>query len=155
KSFQTLKAELNVDRPCVAYFGIAQGKPGDRHAAPVWERTMMLQPGRNDVTVLIRRGIGRTVIEPGKGDITSFAIGMFQPAKGQVLRVVNVRLSPEWPPPQVLGWYSPYNHDGYSTAVARDYQRTGKIPRFRVLGTDLEVADLPELAKRLKEQWTK
>jgi hypothetical protein len=55
----------------------------------------------------------------------------------------------------VLGWYSPYNHDGYSSAVAREYQRTGAITKFKVLGTDLEVADLPDLAKRLKAKWTK
>lgn len=154
KSYQTLRAELTIDRPGVAYFGISQGKVSEGPASPAWERTMMLQAGRNDVTLLIRRGIGRTVLDPARGDVTQFIIGMFRPEMGQVLRVANVRLSPDWPPPQVLGWYSPYNHDGYSTAVARDFQRTGTIPRFQVLGTDLQVAALPELAKRVRERWT-
>jgi hypothetical protein len=95
------------------------------------------------------------VINPARGDITAFFIGMFQPEKGQTLLVSNVRLSADWPPPKTLGWYSPYNHDGYSAAAARAYQRTGAVPKFKVLGTDLEVADLPDLAKRLKDRWTK
>src|SRR5262245_19545025 len=133
KQFQTLKAELTVDRPSVAHFRVYQGKPDDKQ--PRWEKTMNLLPGRNEVTLLIRHGIGS--MDSGKGDVTSFTISMFQPAKGQTLLVRNVRLSADWPAPQILGWYSPYNHDGYSAAVARDYARTGAIPKFKVLGTDL------------------
>jgi hypothetical protein len=153
KQYQTLKADLTVDRPSVAYFRIYQGKPDDKPQQPRWEKTMMLQPGRNEVTLMIRNGIGS--MDAGKGPGTSFVIGMFQPEKGQKLLVSNVRLSPDWPAPKVLGWYSPYNHDGYSTAVAREYARTGAVTKFKVLGTDMEVADLPDLAKRLKDKWVK
>jgi hypothetical protein len=153
KSFQTLKAELTVDRPSVAYFRAYQGKPDDKGQQPRWERTMTLLPGRNEVTLTIRHGIGS--MTPGKGDVTSFVVGMFRPEKDQALLVGDVRLSPDWPPPKILGWYSPYNQDGYSAAVARDYARTGAVAKFKVLGTDLEVADLPDLAKRLKDKWAK
>jgi hypothetical protein len=78
---------------------------------------------------------------------------MFRPEKGQTLLVSHVRLSPDWPAPKALGWYSPYNHDGYSAAVAREVARNGKLTPFKVLGADLEVADLSELAKRLKDKW--
>jgi hypothetical protein len=152
KQFQTLKADLIVDRPSVAYFRIYQGKPDEKQQAR-WERTMNLLPGRNDVTLLIRHGIGS--MDPGKGNVSAFVIGMFQPEKGQTLLVSNVRLSPDWPAPKVLGWYSPYNHDGYSAAAARDYARTRIVPKFKVLGTDLEVESLPDLAKRFKERWVK
>jgi hypothetical protein len=157
KSFQTLKADLTLDRPGVAYFRICQGKPdaNEKGKQPCWQRTMILASGRNDVTLMIRHGLSSSVIDPGRGDIASFVIGMYQPAKGQTLLVENIRLSPDWPPPKTLGWYSPYNHDGYSAAVAREFQRTGTVPKFKVLGTDLEVADLPELAKRLKDKWAK
>jgi hypothetical protein len=151
KQFQTLKAELTVERPSVAYFRIYQGKPEEKQ--PRWERTINLLPGRNDVTLLIRHGIGS--MDPGKGDVTAFVIGTFQPDKGQTLLVGNVRLSSDWPAPKVLGWYSPYNHDGYSSAAARDYSRTGTVPKFKVLGTDLEVENLPDLAKRFKDKWVK
>jgi hypothetical protein len=153
KSFQTLKADLTVDRPSIAYFRVTQGKPDEKANLPHWEKTMNLLPGRNDVTLLIRAGIGS--MDPAKGEVSSFIIGMFRPGKGQTLNVGAVRLSPDWPAPRLLGWYSPYNHDGYSAGVAREFQRTGAVTRFKVLGTDLEVSDLPDLAKRLKDRWSK
>jgi hypothetical protein len=155
KKFQTLKATLTVDRPSVAYFRICQGKPDEKGKQPCWEKTMILLPGLNNVTLNIRHGLSMAVIDPAKGDITSFTIGMFRPEKGQILLVGSVRLDPEWPPPKALGWYSPYNHDGYSAAAAREFERTGTLPKFRVLGTDMEVADVSDLAKRLKDKWTK
>lgn len=153
KQFQTLKADLTVDRPSVAYFRINQGKPADKGQQPRWEKTMTLLPGHNEVTLLIRHGIGS--MDPAKGDVTAFIIGMFRPEKGQTLLVSNVRLSPDWPPPKVLGWYSPYNHDGYSAAVTHEYARTGAVTKFKVLGTDMEVDSLSDLAKRLKDKWAK
>jgi hypothetical protein len=155
KAFQTLKAELTVDRPSVAYLRINQGKPEDKDKQPHWEKTLILPAGRSEVTLNIRHGGSMSVLEPQKGDVTSFVIGMFRPEKGQTLLVGKVRLSSDWPAPKVLGWYSPYNHDGYSAAAARDYERTQALPKFKVLGTDLEVADLPELAKKRKDQWKK
>ncbi len=153
KQFETLKANLTVDRPSVAHFRIYQGKADDKRQQPRWEKTLMLLPGRNDVTLLLRHGLG--TLDPARGDVTAFVIGMFRPEKGQTLLVSNVRLGPDWPAPKVTGWYSPYNHDGYSAAVARDYARRGEVTKFKVLGTDMEVADLPDLARRLKDKWIK
>ncbi len=117
---------------------------------------MILLAGRNEVSLTIRHGLG--VLDPGRGDVTSFVIAMFQPEKGQSLRVGNVRLSPDWPPPHVadpfLAWYSPYNHDGFSAALAREYQRTRAVTKFKVLGTDVEVGNSRELAEKLKAKWT-
>lgn len=153
KEFQTLKAVLTVDRPSVAYFRVYQGKADATAKQPRWEKTLNLLAGRNDVTLLIRRGLG--VMDPGKGEVSGFVIGMFRPEKSQTLLVSNVRLGTDWPPPQVLGWYSPYNHDGYSVAATRDFLRAGTIPKFKVLGTELEVENLPDLAKRFKDKWSK
>jgi len=153
KEFQTLKADLTVDHEVVTYIGIGQGQQDSAALKPQWQKTLMLKPGRNDVALTIRHGLGRTVIDPKQGEITSFVIGMFQPAAGDVLRVDNVRVSAEWPPPHVTGWYSPYNHDGYSAWSAADYQRTGKIPTFDLLGADLKVGSYEELSKILKPAW--
>lgn len=153
KEFQSIRLDLTVDRPCVAYLRIHQTKVNERNELAHWETTLMLQKGRNEVARTIRRGLGRTVLDPGNGDVTQFIIGMYRPDSGQTLNVGPVRLSTDWPDPRETGWYSPHNHDGYSVAVAREYQRTGKLTRFRVLGTDREVADLPELAAQLKDQW--
>jgi hypothetical protein len=154
KPFQTLNATLTADKPMVAYFRILQGKADDKGQQPHWQRTMILQKGSNEMVITIRWGLSSGVIDPKNGSITSFLIGAFQPERGRTLVVSNVRLSKDWPPPRVTGWYSPYNHDGCSSAVARQYERTGKLTRFRVLGTDLEVADIADLGKQTKDKWT-
>ncbi|HZK79727.1 MAG TPA: hypothetical protein VFC46_01640 [Humisphaera sp.] len=153
KEFQTLKADITVDHDVVAYVGIGQGPQDPAALKPQWQKTLMLIPGRNEVALTIRHGLGRTVIDPKQGEITSFIIGMFQPAVGDVLRVDNIRLSAEWPAPQVTGWFSPYNHDGYSSWAAADFHRTKVIPRFDVLGADMKVASYEELSKKLKPSW--
>jgi hypothetical protein len=148
KRFATIKADLTVAGACVAYFRVNRGQADPGGAQPYWERTMMLLPGRNEVTLLYR----------GPGDreeVTSLVIGTFRPAKGQVLLVDNIRLSSEWPEPHVVNWYSPYCQDGYSVAAARQYQRTRAMPKFKVLGSDLEVANLDALAELLKPRWSK
>ena len=155
QAYHTLLAELTVDRPGVAYFRILQSKLDDEPKRAPWQRTMILEPGRNEVALTIRHGLGSAIIDPKRGDITSFIIGMFRPQDGQTLTVSNIRLTSDWPEPRITGWYSPYNHDGYSSSVAREFQRTGKITRFRVLGSDLEVADLPELLKLKQESWSR
>jgi hypothetical protein len=153
KEFQTLKADLTLDRPGIAYFRICQGQPDAKGQQPTWQHTMFLDAGRNAVVLLIRHGISSAVIDPARGEITSFIIGMFQPQDRQTLRVDNVRLGRDWPAPQVLGWTSPYNHDGYSVFAAREYERTKALPSFKVLGTDMQVSNYEELAKKLKDRW--
>jgi hypothetical protein len=153
KELQTLRADLTVDAPLVAYFRVLQGQPDEKGKQAYYERTMILQPGRNPMTLVLHSGIGQ--MDPAKGNITSFIIGAFRPAKGQTLLVDSVRLSADWPPPKVIGWTSPYNHDGYSSAVAQEYARTGKLTTFKVLGRDMEVADIADIAAKLKDKWTK
>ena len=99
KLYETLKADLTVERTCVAYFRVCQGEPEENGDQPRWQKSMILLPGRNEVTLTIRRGLG--ALDPAKGDVSSLSIGMFQPEKGESLRVSNVRLSTDWPPPQV------------------------------------------------------
>jgi hypothetical protein len=84
----------------VAHFRVYQGKPDDKLPPSRWEKTMTLLPGRNELTLLIRHGIGS--MDSMKGDVSSFTIGMFQPEKGQTVLVPNVRLSPDWPAPTPL-----------------------------------------------------
>jgi len=150
KEYQTIKADLTSERGGVAYLGIGQSKGDAKGQRPDWEKTLFLRPGRNEVTLLIRHGLGRTVIDPDNGEISSFLIGMYEPAKGQVLKVDNVRLSKEWPEPKVTGWNSPYNHDGYSAWAATDYAKTKALTVFKVAGTDLTAASLEDLSKGLK-----
>jgi len=154
KEFETLKADLTVDRPAVAYLRVCQGKPDEKGQQGYWERTMNLEKGRNEVVLLLHHS-EFTSLSPPKGDATSFILGMYRPQEGQVLLVDNVRLSYDWPEPHVINWFSPYNPDGYSTAVAREFQRTKSLPKFKVLGTDKEVPGLPALAGPANQKWVK
>jgi hypothetical protein len=154
--FQALKADLIVDRPCTAYFCIR----GSKSLAPsnprlmFMECTLKLLPGWNEVVL----AIGREQLRK-KGDPTAFIIGMYRPEKGQSLRVANVRLSAILPPPIPKDGdfrFTPYwPNGGYSVPIAREYERTGALPRFKVLGTDLEVGGARDLGARLKDKWTK
>jgi len=156
KPFQTLKADLTVDRPSTAYFRICQATPSNpkEPRSACWEKTMTLLPGRNEVTLALITASG-PVIKPQKGDVTSFIIGMFQPEKGQVLMVGNVRLRSEGPQPRDFWHLSAHSLGGYSAAVDRDYQQAGALPQFKVLGTDLDVANQKDLGSRFKDKWTK
>jgi hypothetical protein len=148
KRFATLKADLTVDRSCVAYFRVCRGQHDEKGAQATWDRTMILLPGRNEVTLLYRG--------PGdREDVASLIVGMFRPNEGQVLLLDHLRLSCDWPEPHVVNWYSPYCQDGYSVAAARQYQRTKAMPTFKVLGTAMEVADLDALARIVNPSWVK
>ena len=151
REFKTLKLDLTVDQPLVAYIRILQGKPDEKGNQPYWEKTMILQPGKNEMVLLLPGGIG--AMDPAKGNVSGVLFGAFRPQKPQTLLVDNVRLSTDWPWTRVVGWCSAYNHDGYSSAVQREFARTGASPKFKVLGTDLDVADLADLAKKLRDQW--
>lgn len=151
KAFRTLRLDLTTDRPLVAYVRILQTKLNEKGRPFYYERTMILVPGKNEMVVVLHDGFG--AMNPKNGDIVSFTLGAFRPEKGQTLSVDNVRLSADWPWIRNTEWNSPYNHDGYSSAAQREFARTGASPKFKVLGTDLEVADLADLAKRLKGQW--
>jgi hypothetical protein len=156
QSFNTLKADLTVDRPSTAYFRVYQARKTDKIAgrtegASCWERTMTLLPGRNEVILQLRlkyNDPNEQQVDPKKGDVTWFIIGMFQPEKGQTLQVANVRLSASWPPyderkehPGVdPNQFSPYGKNPYSTAVAREFGKPGGgQPKFKILDDEAYV----------------
>ena len=154
KEFETLKMDLTVDRPSVAYERVCQGKPDEKGQQGYWEKTMILEKGRNEVVLLLHH-TDYTSLMPERGEVTSIILGMFRPQDGQVLLVDNVRLSYDWPEPHSAGGSSPYNPDGYSMAKAREFQRTKSLPKFKVLGTDREVPGLSALADAASKQWVK
>ena len=56
KEFQPLQANLTVDKSLVAHVRILQGQPDEKGNQPHWEKTMILQPGRNEMVLLIHGG---------------------------------------------------------------------------------------------------
>ncbi len=158
KEFQTLLADVTVERRCVVGFRVLQSKSLDpetlkKHEGRAWwDRTALLEPGKNEIRVVIHEnGYG---IRPEFGDVVRFAIYAYKPEPGLSVTVDNIRLSSEWPEPREIGYFSPYSQDGFSTPKARAWSATKQLPRFRVAGTDLEVRDVIELGKKRKDAWT-
>lgn len=156
--FQTLRADVTVDRPCIVGFRALQArslepemiKKFDGRAC--WDKTATLEPGRNEITVVLH---DRSYpLNPKLGDVVRFAIYAYKPADGLTVYVDRVRVCSDWPEPHNIGYFSPFSCDGYSTAKMRDYEAAKAMTRFRVAGTDKTVADVVELGKSMREGWS-
>src|SRR5262245_57906072 len=86
KEFQTLTAEATTDRRCVIGFRVLQEKSGDPETIKKndgrawWDRTALLEPGKNDIRVVIHEnGYG---IRPNFGAVVRFAIYAYKPEPG-------------------------------------------------------------------------
>jgi len=157
--YRTLRADITVDRPCVVGFRVCQEKSADDaldNDRSRWNKTMILQEGRNEVVVLIHdRG---NAVHDRWGAVTTFIVDAFQPAKGQVVYLDHVRLGRDMPKVKfssVSHLWSPYSLGGYSSVLAREYEKTGELARFAVLGTDWTVSDPMALSEKLKSAWTR
>ena len=157
KEFQTLTAEATTDRRCLIGFRVLQEKSGDpdtikKHDGRAWwDRTAMLEPGKNEIRVVIHEnGYG---IRPAFGAVVRFAVYAYKPEPGMSVTIDNIRLSADWPEPRNIGYFSPYSQDGFSTVKARAWATTHQLPKFRLSGTDVEVRDVIELGKSRKDAW--
>jgi WD40 repeat protein len=133
-AYHTFKADVTVDRPCVVGFTALQEKSrrgGDWDGAVSrWTKTAILRPGKNEITGVLQPN-EYSAINPKLGKVVRFEVFMYRPRKGESIFVDNIRLltrkEPVPPPPST---------------------------RFKVLGTDLTIANVQELAKKLEKSWT-
>ncbi|MCE9531892.1 MAG: DNRLRE domain-containing protein [Planctomycetes bacterium] len=138
--FQTFKADVTVERPCLVGFCVMQegserGNGYDK-AVSRWVKTQFMNPGKNSVTADLHpnswSAIGKKFGKDKElGKVVRFEIFMYQPRDGESIYVDNVRLGSEKLPAVVVK------------------------NQFKVLGTDLVVADVRELGKKLADQWVK
>jgi hypothetical protein len=135
--WKTLAAEVTVTRPCLIGFQVVQEKSkrddGWDGLISRWSRTFFLQPGRNDLRASLEDPSGNGYgLNPKKyGKATALEIFFYAPHPGESVLVGQLRLLRE------------------KTAAPP------KAGRFKVLGTDLEVANIQELAKQRRPQWVK
>jgi hypothetical protein len=152
KEFQILKTDIIVDRACCVGFRVHQEKEKtEKGEYGTWNRTAMLEPGKNEITVSLHET--GYAIPAEAGEVTSFSIYMYKPVKGQTIYVDRVRLTGE---PSRIPWdelLSPNNRNGFSTCVMRQWEQTKALQKFKVAGTDWVVQDINELGKRLKAEW--
>jgi hypothetical protein len=137
---ETFLADVTVSRPCLVGFTVLQqgSRRGSNYSEAMgrWTKTAFLQAGRNPISAPLRpRGYG--AIRPTYGNtelgpVVRLEIFLYSPRVGEAIWVDNIRLSTEKMPP----------------VEARKTE-------FKVLGTDLVVADVRELGKNLTNQWLK
>jgi hypothetical protein len=123
--YQSLKVDITVSRECVVAFRVLQEKSdpvgmGWEAGVSRWNAVAFLRPGKNAVQVALHDR--DYAISPTLGKVTSFMVLLLKPQPGETAYVDNLRLS------------------GEKVADA--------APRFRVLGTDLEVSGVADLFDR-------
>ncbi len=124
--YQTFRADVTVSRPCLVGFRVLmENRPRDNNYT--WAKTQICTPGKNEIVATL--GGWWTGMETKDGKITALDFFVYNAHQGESVFVDNIRLSPE------------------KAAAAR------KAPSFQVLGTDYTVTGLPDLAKKLKDEW--
>ena len=155
KEFKILKVDVTVSEPAIVGFRVLQEKSKrelEEDGGSRWDRTANLLPGRNEIAVTIH-DTGYKIV-PERGPVTTFVISLYKPKPGQSYVFDRFRLTSEVPAPgNISSRYAPLYRDGFSTAVAREWERTKSLPKFRVAGTELAVGDVGELGKVLRPAW--
>ncbi|MBI3857248.1 MAG: DNRLRE domain-containing protein [Planctomycetes bacterium] len=135
--WKSLTAEVTVGRSCLVGFQAVQEKSlrddGWDGCISRWARTFFLKPGKNELRASLEdpsaNGYG---LNPKKyGRVVSFEIFFYAPHPGETLEVRDVKLLRE---------------------------KTASAPsavKFKVAGSGLEVPNVRDLGKMLKEKWTK
>ncbi|HVE43149.1 MAG TPA: DNRLRE domain-containing protein [Planctomycetota bacterium] len=135
--WKSFAAEVTVGRDCLVGFQAVQEKSrrdaGWDAAISRWARTSFLKAGRNDLRLSLEDPSGNGYgLNPQKyGKVTALEIFFYAPHAGETMTVSGFRLLREKTPSS-------------SPSV-----------RFKVAGTSMETANIRELAKTLKDQWTK
>jgi len=154
QEFNAIKLDLTVDKELLAGLRITTRKTPQEYGA-VWERTIYLLPGKNEVLLYLKHPEGWGALGAKFGEVFSLAIYAYRPGSGQTLTIDNVRLSPDKPRRDYFRdpLWSPYNWFGCSMSNVADFAETGRYARFTVTGTELIVKDCIDLGARLKNQW--
>lgn len=128
---KSLRAEITVSRPCVVGISV-RSKKGQM------DQTAFLQTGKNTLVSLLRPQWERTV-PPMGGKVTALAVYMYTPHDSDAIFVDNIRLA----------------DDRTMPGAAPAGNEKPKPLEFTVLGTDMKVHNVQELAGKLRDQWKK
>jgi len=132
--YKTFLAEVTVTRGCMVVFRAmyenSKFGSGYNEGCSRWEFAARLEPGKNVLAA----------VAPSKTNIQTIQIYMYNPKEGEVVYIDNIRLSPN-----------------KSKTVSSFLGDATKMPstKYKVLGTDLEVNDVNDLADKLKDKWVK
>ncbi len=134
-AWHTFRADVTVERTCLVGFRVLQEKStrkrGYDEGVTRWEKTAFLKPGRNEVAGGLHPNDWSS-ISPKLGKVVALEIYLYRPRAGESILVDSLRLGREKTP-------------------ARNPFQGGL--RFKVLGTEHEVAGVRELGEKLKGAW--
>ena len=130
-SFASVKVDITVGRPCVVGIRVQSEKGA-------MDKTEFLQAGKNTLATLLKPVWGK-VPPPLGGKVVAWYVYLYAPHKGESILVDNIRLSADRNIP---------HDDNYG--VFPD-----KFAGFKVLGTDMTVANLDDLANKLRDKWAR
>ena len=135
-AYKSFRADVTVQRTCMVIFRAmneaSRWGVGYNEGVSRWEKAARLVAGKNSVVAVApeQARYRNTII---------FQIYMFEPRAGETIYVDNIRLSTEAAPVE-----TPFCDVGFNPKS-----------QFRVLGTDLVVPSINDLADQLKDKWVK
>ena len=147
RPYKTFSADVTADRTCMVVFRVMTGTgkygTGWNEGCSRWEFAARVEPGKNTVVTDAPHRLWNAIFNK---DVRTFEIYIYQPHEGETITIDNIRLSTEKP-----RTVSPFK-DPCSEGLLKPFVPAG---RYKVLGTDLEVRDVDDLADRLKDKWVK
>jgi hypothetical protein len=136
--YQTFRADVTVERPCVIGFTALQEKSarggGWEELVSRWTKTAFLRPGKNTVVASVPQPNDYS-IHPKWGKVVRFEIFLYRPRAGETVHVDNVRLTAEKAPARPLTKF---------TLAGTDWSFTGPDSARAVIA----------LGKKLKGRWS-
>ncbi|MFB3892978.1 MAG: DNRLRE domain-containing protein [Phycisphaerae bacterium] len=145
RPYKAFMADVTVGRTCMVVFramaATSKYGVGYNDGCSRWEFAARCEKGKNTVVAPAPQAAA-TLWK----NIKTFEIYVYNPRDGEVVYIDNIRLSTDKP-----AAVTPFN-DVTNAAHNKFAVPAGK---YKVLGTDLEVKDVDELADKLKDKWVK
>lgn len=138
QAWETFKADVTVARECLVGFTVMQENStrenGWDGAVSRWTKTALLKPGKHTLTAALHPNEWSAIrpkLENKKelGKVVSMEFFVYSPHDGDVVFIDNIRL-----------------------VAAKEPEPKAKT-EFKVLGTDMTVSGVQELAKKLADKW--
>ncbi len=123
----TFKADVTVPRVCLVGIRVLM-ENRKRDNGYTWVVTKICQPGKNELVQALGGWWTGMTVEDGK--VTGLDVFMYDPQKGESIAVDNIRLTTD-----------------------RLRAAAGRPVRVQILGTDLNVLNLNDLARQLRDKW--
>ena len=148
RTYKSLQVSVTAPRTCMVVFRVmaetSKYGVGYNDGCSRWEFAARCEAGKNTLVTPLTWAWARS--DAVWSGIKSFEIYMYNPREGESIIVDGISLSTAQPKAS-----SQFN-DALSTSTNKYYLPAGK---YKVLGTNLEVKDVDELADMLKDKWTK